>query len=248
MTYRTYRVRVQREQYVLVVEGSKIRCGGESLRQWGLMREGLLLIYHGNVKRWQRAMVAGLMSLAVFSVVGACASDGTKGPPPPTADQVRSHADRAFEKLKQEEQESAPSHRWHLRGAGTLGACPTLTVLLRRTIRDHLRRSRPEKILNVFQRIHLRFFRACGLASRRTSFACHEGNVGQAPTDSIWVGSRPQAGQWVSRAAIPRGVVVEECSPLGALHGRCQEGWTRPAAARRPRERRQKANSMQAGG
>jgi len=67
-----------------------------------------MLIYHGNVKRWQRAMVAGLMSLAVFSVVGACASDGPKGPPPPTADQVRSHADRAFEKLKQEEQESAP--------------------------------------------------------------------------------------------------------------------------------------------
>jgi len=46
-----------------------------------------------------------------------------------------------------------------------------MTVLLWRTIRGHLRRSRPEKILNVFQRIHLRFFRACGLASGRTSFA-----------------------------------------------------------------------------
>lgn len=33
----------------------------------------------------------------------------------------------------------------------SLGACPTLTVLLRRIIRNHLRRSRPEKILNVFQ-------------------------------------------------------------------------------------------------
>ena len=32
-----------------------------------------------------------------------------------------------------------------------LGACPTLTVLLRRTIRCQLGRSRPEKILNVFQ-------------------------------------------------------------------------------------------------
>jgi hypothetical protein len=52
-----------------------------------------------------------------------------------------------------------------------LGACPTSTVLLRRRIRDHLRCSRPEKILNVFQRIRLRFFRACGLASGRTSFA-----------------------------------------------------------------------------
>ena len=49
---------------------------------------------------------------------------------------------------------------------------PTIwTVLLRRMIRDHLRRARPETILNVFQRIHLRFFRACGLASGRTSFA-----------------------------------------------------------------------------
>ena len=67
-----------------------------------------MLIYDGIFKRWQRAMVAGLMSLVVFSVVGACASDGPKGSPPPTADQVRSHADRAFEKLKQEEQESAP--------------------------------------------------------------------------------------------------------------------------------------------
>ena len=53
----------------------------------------------------------------------------------------------------------------------SVGACPTLTVLLRRTIFDHLRRARPEKILNVFQRIRLRFFRACGLASGRTSFA-----------------------------------------------------------------------------
>ena len=57
--------------------------------------------------------------------------------------------------------------------AHVLGACPTLTGLLRRTIRNHLRRSRPEKILNVFvfQRIHFRFFQACGLASGRTSFA-----------------------------------------------------------------------------
>ncbi len=53
----------------------------------------------------------------------------------------------------------------------SLGAWPTLTFLLRRTIRNHLLRSRPEKILNVFQRTHLRFFRTCGLASGRTSFA-----------------------------------------------------------------------------
>ncbi len=46
-----------------------------------------------------------------------------------------------------------------------------MTFLLRQAIRDHLRRARPEKILTVFQRIHLRFFRACGFASGRTSFA-----------------------------------------------------------------------------
>ena len=51
------------------------------------------------------------------------------------------------------------------------GACPTMIFLLGRTIHDHLRRYWPEKILNVSQRIHLRFFQACGLASGRTSFA-----------------------------------------------------------------------------
>ena len=59
------------------------------------------------VKKYQRIIVLGLCSVVVFSVVVACASDAPKGPPPPTADQVRSHADRAFEKLKQEEQERA---------------------------------------------------------------------------------------------------------------------------------------------
>ena len=58
-------------------------------------------------KRWQRATVVSLVSLVMLSVVGACASDAPKGPPPPTADQVRGHTDRAFEKLKQEEQERA---------------------------------------------------------------------------------------------------------------------------------------------
>jgi hypothetical protein len=59
------------------------------------------------VKRWQWTTVAGLMSLVMLSVLGACASDAPKGPPPPTPDKVRSHSDRAFEKLKQEEQERA---------------------------------------------------------------------------------------------------------------------------------------------
>ena len=57
------------------------------------------------VKKYQRILVLGLCSVVVCSVVGACTSDPPKGPPPPTADQVRGHADRAFEKLKQDEQE-----------------------------------------------------------------------------------------------------------------------------------------------
>jgi hypothetical protein len=50
------------------------------------------------------AMVVGLLAL---SLITACASDQPKPLPQPTPDQVRSHADRAFEKLKQEEQERA---------------------------------------------------------------------------------------------------------------------------------------------
>ena len=57
------------------------------------------------------------------------------------------------------------------RAGRSFGAWATLTFLLRRTIPYHLRRSRPEKTLNVFQRIHLQFFQACGIASGRTSFA-----------------------------------------------------------------------------
>ena len=64
-----------------------------------------MLIYHAIVKRWPRTTVAGLMSLAMVSVLGACASDAPKSSPQPTADQVRGHTDRTFEKLKQEEQE-----------------------------------------------------------------------------------------------------------------------------------------------
>jgi hypothetical protein len=59
------------------------------------------------VKKYQRIIVLGLCSMVVFSVVAACANDAPNGPPPPAADQVRGHADRAFDKLKQEEQERA---------------------------------------------------------------------------------------------------------------------------------------------
>lgn len=45
------------------------------------------------------------VSLCVLSLITACASDQPKPLPQPTPDQVKSHGDRAFDKLKQEEQE-----------------------------------------------------------------------------------------------------------------------------------------------
>ncbi len=47
------------------------------------------------------------VGLCAVMLVAACAGDQPKPLPQPTPDQVRSHADRAFDKLKQEEQERA---------------------------------------------------------------------------------------------------------------------------------------------
>jgi hypothetical protein len=58
--------------------------------------------------RMQQSEVVIIVGLFVLSLITACTSDQPKSLPQPTPDQVRSHADRAFEKLKQEEQESAP--------------------------------------------------------------------------------------------------------------------------------------------
>ncbi len=57
--------------------------------------------------RMQRRGIAMVAGLFVISLITACASDQPKPLPQPTPDQVRSHADRAFEKLKQEEQDRA---------------------------------------------------------------------------------------------------------------------------------------------
>lgn len=46
-----------------------------------------------------------------------------------------------------------------------------MPLLLRRTMLDHLHCSRPQKILSASQRMRLRFFRACGLASGPASCA-----------------------------------------------------------------------------
>jgi hypothetical protein len=66
-----------------------------------------------------------------------------------------------------------------------LGAGPTLTFLLRRTIRNHLRRSRLEKILNVLYSSEY----ASGFSEPAASHLAappsprHERNVRQAPPD-----------------------------------------------------------------
>ena len=52
-----------------------------------------------------------------------------------------------------------------------LGACPTLTVLLRQTMHRHLLCFQPRNVLNGFPRIRLRFFRVGGRASAGASFA-----------------------------------------------------------------------------
>jgi hypothetical protein len=53
----------------------------------------------------QSGVVIIIVGLFVLSLITACASDQPKPLPQPTPDQVRGHADRGFEKLKQEEQE-----------------------------------------------------------------------------------------------------------------------------------------------
>ena len=57
--------------------------------------------------RMQQSAVVIIVGLSVFSLITACASDQPKPLPQPTPDQVRGHADRTFEKLKQEELERA---------------------------------------------------------------------------------------------------------------------------------------------
>jgi hypothetical protein len=59
----------------------------------------------GGAREWARKIEAAVLSLGVCLWWAACASEQPKGPIQPTPQQVRGNADRAFEKLKQEEQE-----------------------------------------------------------------------------------------------------------------------------------------------
>jgi hypothetical protein len=58
-----------------------------------------------RLSRMQDVMTATVIGLVGCVLISACASDTPKGPPPATPDQVRSHSDKTFDKLKQEEQE-----------------------------------------------------------------------------------------------------------------------------------------------
>jgi len=55
----------------------------------------------------KEVMIATALSLIGCLGITACAGDPPKAPPAPTPDQVRSHADKTFDKLKQDEQERA---------------------------------------------------------------------------------------------------------------------------------------------
>jgi hypothetical protein len=52
-----------------------------------------------------RRIVGSMMIGLVFVTMTACSSDQPKPMAQPTPDQVRGHADRGFDKLKQEERE-----------------------------------------------------------------------------------------------------------------------------------------------
>jgi hypothetical protein len=54
-----------------------------------------------------RAAAGGLIAAVMMLTLAGCSSDQPKPMVQPTPEQVRGHADRAFDKLKQEEQERA---------------------------------------------------------------------------------------------------------------------------------------------
>ena len=57
-----------------------------------------------KITRGQRIVGCAMTGMLVMTMT-ACSSDQPKPPAQPTPDQVRGHADRAFDKLKQEEQQ-----------------------------------------------------------------------------------------------------------------------------------------------
>lgn len=56
-----------------------------------------------------RVMGAGAVMVSMLVGLGGCASEAPKSTSTMTPEQVRGHGDKAFEKLKQEEQERSPA-------------------------------------------------------------------------------------------------------------------------------------------
>ncbi len=65
------------------------------------MERNTLMMYRGSV-------VFGSMMAVLLGTMTACSSDKPKPMAQPSPDQVRSHADHAFDKLKEEEKERTP--------------------------------------------------------------------------------------------------------------------------------------------
>jgi hypothetical protein len=62
-----------------------------------------------NTQMMYRGLVAlGSMMAVLLGTMAACSSDKPKPMAQPSPDQVRGHADHAFDKLKEEEKERTP--------------------------------------------------------------------------------------------------------------------------------------------
>jgi hypothetical protein len=52
-----------------------------------------------------RIVTGGLLAIWMLTMVGCSSPEAVKGPPPPSNQDVRGHADRTFDKLKEEERQ-----------------------------------------------------------------------------------------------------------------------------------------------
>jgi hypothetical protein len=67
-------------------------------------RKETLMDTNGIQRRRRTVPLGGVVGLPLILITAGCAGDPPKPAPTVTPEQVRSHADKAFEKLKQEEQ------------------------------------------------------------------------------------------------------------------------------------------------
>lgn len=62
---------------------------------------------HRRTKQFGGTIIGSMAAVLLFVMTTACSSDQPKPMAQPSPDQVRSHADHTFDKLKQEERERA---------------------------------------------------------------------------------------------------------------------------------------------